>query len=324
MAAPLPASWTVESRKPGGLRRPAGRWAVLRYRRKLGGRLSGYPPDGHMPWVHEHSRASAELSILSTVEWQGSLVLGPGFVVYYGTGGESALHAHHAVQIARSFDRPFRLHLGGLQLDARAACIPSGMPHAIVGDSSRLAYVLADPHGRRGLGVARRACELAGKEISPWLGAALPPAPDPVSLAHFGTELIDMLAPPPSREPAPISDDVRAALDYVEQTVDRLPRLEDAARLACLSPSRLTHRFSAEVGLPFRRFVVWARIRRAALAVVEGANLTRAAADAGFSDSSHLTRVFRATFGVNPSTMLRMQVAAIGWPSSEESRSGQA
>jgi AraC-like DNA-binding protein len=162
----------------------------------------------------------------------------------------------------------------------------------------------------------RQIPKLAGKEISAWLGEPPPPASNPVSLAHFGVELIDVLAPSPSSsEPTPISDEVRAAIDYVEQTGDRIPRLEDAARLACLSPSRLTHRFSAEVGLPFRRFVVWARIRRSALAVAEGANLTQAAIATGFSDSSHLSRVFRATFGVTPSTMLGMQVAAIGWPS---------
>ncbi len=252
------------------------------------------------------------------MEWQGSLVLGPGVAVYYGSGGESAPHAHHAVQIARSFDRPFTLNLGRLQLDANVACIPSEVQHSIVSNSARLAYVLIDPHGRRGLGIAHRARELAGNDVSAWLGGSPPPAPSPVSLAHFGAELIDVLAPPPSLEPARISDDVRAALDYVEQTIDRLPRLEDAARLACLSPSRLTHRFSAEVGLPFRRFVVWARIQRSALAVAEGANLTQAAVAAGFSDSSHLSRVFRATFGVTPSTMLRMQVASIGWPSADD------
>jgi AraC-like DNA-binding protein len=250
------------------------------------------------------------------VEWQGTLVVGPGIAVYCGSGGESAPHAHHAVQIACSFDRPFRLNLDRLQLDTRAACIPSEVRHAVLASSTRLSYVLIDPHGRRGLAVARRARELAGKEISAWLGEPAPPDPNPVSLAHFGAELIDALAPSPSSsEPTPISEDIREAIDYVEQTVDRLPRLEDAARLACLSPSRLTHRFSAEVGLPFRRFVVWARIRRSALAVAGGANLTQAAIATGFSDSSHLSRVFRATFGVTPSTMLGMQVAAIGWPS---------
>jgi AraC-like DNA-binding protein len=257
------------------------------------------------------------------VAWTGSLVLGPGVAVYYGSGGQSALHAHYAVQIARSFDRPFRLDLGCRQLDAYAACIPSGAKHAIFSNAARLAYVLIDPHGRRGLEIARRACELAGREISPWLGEQPPPAANPQSLGRFGAELMAVLAPPQRPEPVPISDDVRAALDYVEQTANRLPRLEDAARLACLSPSRLTHRFSAEVGLPFRRFVVWARIRRSALAVAEGANLTQAAAAAGFSDSSHLTRVFRATFGVTPSTMLHMHVASIGWPSGDD-RSGRA
>lgn len=185
-------------------------------------------------------------------------------------------------------------------------------------------YFLVDPHGRRGLGIAHRARELAGKEISACLGECPAPAPNPDSLARFAAELIDVFAPPSALAPAPISDDVRAAVDYVEQTIERLPRLDDAARLACLSPSRLTHRFSAEVGLPFRRFVLWARIRRSASAVADGANLTQAAIAAGFSDSAHLSRVYRSTFGVTPSTMLRMQVASIDWPKTSDDLNSRA
>ena len=93
------------------------------------------------------------------------------------------------------------------------------------------------------------------------------------------------------------------ALDFVDAHLDGMPRLADAAAAAHVSPSRLTHAFSQETGIPFRRYVLWARIRRAVQEVSGVANLTEAAVRAGFSDSAHLSRVFRANFGLPPSLL---------------------
>ena len=67
--------------------------------------------------------------------------------------------------------------------------------------------------------------------------------------------------------------------------------------------------------MPFRRYVLWMRLRLAAQEVSAGANLTRAAISAGFADSAHLSRVFRQTFGLPPSALLGMTVVGADWPS---------
>ena len=82
--------------------------------------------------------------------------------------------------------------------------------------------------------------------------------------------------------------------------------------MANISRSRLTHLFSAEVGVPFRRFVLWLRLRRAADETAGAATLTEAAVAAGFSDMSHLSRVCCDTFGVSPSAVLGMEVFPVG------------
>lgn len=96
---------------------------------------------------------------------------------------------------------------------------------------------------------------------------------------------------------------VQKALDYVDDNIVGMPRLAEAAAAAHVSPSRLTHAFSHETGIPFRRYVPWTRIRRAVQEVSDGANLTDAAMNAGFSDSAHLSRVFRDNFGLPPSLL---------------------
>ena len=72
-----------------------------------------------------------------------------------------------------------------------------------------------------------------------------------------------------------------------------------------LSPRQMRHAFARDVGLPMRAYVRWKRVRRAVAAVEKGANLSAAAAAAGFADSAHLSRVFRAQFGMTPSQGLR-------------------
>jgi AraC-like DNA-binding protein len=78
----------------------------------------------------------------------------------------------------------------------------------------------------------------------------------------------------------------------------------DLAKLsheAGLSPRQMRHAFARDVGLPMRAYLRWKRLRRAIVAVEEGASLSAAAASAGFADSAHLTRVFREQFGMTPS-----------------------
>jgi AraC-like DNA-binding protein len=96
---------------------------------------------------------------------------------------------------------------------------------------------------------------------------------------------------------------VRAAMDAVRSILPRRVLLADVASQIGISSSRLTHRFSGEVGLPFGRWVLWERLGIAARSVSAGSSLTTAAHAAGFADSSHLTRTFRQMFGIAPSTL---------------------
>jgi AraC-like DNA-binding protein len=144
----------------------------------------------------------------------------------------------------------------------------------------------------------------------------------------FGKELVDDLAALPFPDPSlaaadagawcttvqsslgalaaqPVVSSVsRRAIGYIERHIDEVPRLGDAATTVGVSPTRLTHLFTKEVGIPFRRFVLWTRIKRAVTAFQAGDDLTRAAVTAGFTDSAHFSRTFRSMFGLSPSGVL--------------------
>jgi AraC-like DNA-binding protein len=74
-----------------------------------------------------------------------------------------------------------------------------------------------------------------------------------------------------------------------------------AAAIAGLSPSRFQHLFTQAVGVPFRRYRGWQRLRSAIRTAAQGSSLTDAAHAAGFADQAHFSRAFRAAFGAPPS-----------------------
>jgi AraC-like DNA-binding protein len=96
--------------------------------------------------------------------------------------------------------------------------------------------------------------------------------------------------------------------------LDRLPDdpavpLADLAASASLSPDRLTHLFTEQVGIPLRGYRRWVRWLLAASALQNGATLNDAAHEAGFADAAHLHRTFRDQFGLRLGQLLR----AVEW-----------
>lgn len=78
-----------------------------------------------------------------------------------------------------------------------------------------------------------------------------------------------------------------------------------------LSVSRFLHLFSREIGVPFRRFRIWNRLRAASQLALAGCSLTDAAHSAGFTNSAHFARLHREMFGVTPSYTFR-KLARVG------------
>lgn len=245
--------------------------------------------------------------------WTGRLVLLPGALLYLGRGGSAAAHAHHAVQLVWAREGSVELTTGHGVVTTDAALIPAQSRHAFRAGGAPLVMLLVERHGVAGLALDER----ARRHIDPSLGAELAAlgAPDVTwgvtELSAWVRGALDALTAGGSPLPRP-SLQVRRVLASVE--AGDVADLEAAAALAGLSPTRLTHRFTAEVGLPFRRFVLWSRLKRVVVAVRGGADLTRAAVEAGFSDAAHFSRTFRDTVGLAPSRVLPfLEIAGEGW-----------
>jgi len=75
-------------------------------------------------------------------------------------------------------------------------------------------------------------------------------------------------------------------------------RAAKVAHQLALSESRFLHLFSQELGISWRPYLLWRRMICAIQAMKNNHCATDAAHLAGFSDSAHLSRTFRNTFGM--------------------------
>jgi AraC-like DNA-binding protein len=85
---------------------------------------------------------------------------------------------------------------------------------------------------------------------------------------------------------------------------EELVPVAQVAAAVGLSASRFQYLFTREVGVAFRRYRAWIRMRRAIGEIANGSNFTTAAHTAGFADQSHFAHDFRRTFGAPPSHSL--------------------
>jgi AraC-like DNA-binding protein len=76
------------------------------------------------------------------------------------------------------------------------------------------------------------------------------------------------------------------------------------ARLVHLSPTRFSHWFVEQTGLPLRSYRKWSRLVAALQHIAAGRSLTEAAHAAGFADAAHFSRTFRNLFGLDPTSAL--------------------
>lgn len=220
-------------------------------------------------------------------------------------------HAHHAVQVTLGLTGPVRLREeDGDWVESDGGAVRPNTPHAFDGGDSTYAMLFVDPECHEGRW-------LRHSLVAPVM--AIPA----VRYADFRQPLLDFRVrrpsavdasstirgvvhalcegPPPSR---PMDERIARAVTYVRGRDARGLSTESVAKEVFLSPSRFAHLFTEEMGLPFRRYLLWRKLSRAFDGFGRGSSLSTAAHSAGFSDSAHLTRTFYQMFGLAPSVML--------------------
>lgn len=120
--------------------------------------------------------------------------------------------------------------------------------------------------------------------------------------------LCRLLASPMSRLAHRTPDDerrVERVRDYLRAHPSESVSLDGLAGIGCLSKFYLLRAFRRAYGMTPHAYQMQLRLARAARLIADEVSLSAAAYDAGFADQSHLTRRFKAAFGLAPGQFAR-------------------
>jgi AraC-like DNA-binding protein len=94
---------------------------------------------------------------------------------------------------------------------------------------------------------------------------------------------------------------LRRATDFISENCTRNIRLQELAELTRMSQSHFSHSFKASTGLAPHEWQMRTRLEKAKeLLSLDTQPLTEIAAETGFSDQAHFTKVFRKHLGTTP------------------------
>jgi len=227
-----------------------------------------------------------------------------GVVIIYGSSLDAAPHSHHAIQVI--WPKAESLCKLNEHAISELAVVDSKVEHQL--QMSEGWVLLIEPKSSLGQELSIKLAGQSFKTFSlPSSKALIPPA-HPKDLTKYLIPLFQRLK---LSKQASLTNESTVKDKRIQQLVTKLNqclqgdcikptswRASEVANQLALSESRFLHLFSAEIGIAWRPYLLWRRMICAIQAMIKGRSATEAAHIAGFSDSSHLSRTFRNTFGM--------------------------
>jgi AraC-like DNA-binding protein len=234
-------------------------------------------------------------------------------------------HAHHAIQIVLALDGCIAISGSDREWrEARGIVVRPDAEHSFDCNGALGVMVFVDPESREGAWLStplRQDITIVPDArldaIVPELRAFVEQPDDVADIAALVRGCIHGLRPglAPMRR---LDSRVATVLHAIRASDDLRMSLEQAADKACLSPTRFSHLFSEQVGLPFRRYMLWRKLTRAMVAIASEGTIAAAAHAADFADAAHLTRTFYQMVGMAPSVLMRGDFIEIPSPFNAE------
>ena len=232
--------------------------------------------------------------------------------MYIGKAVDTSIHDHHAIQIAISFDEAIEIKLPDSAFKFKAAIIDSDQPHECRTYDNTFLLLNIAPESKIGISLkknylanqkiaglsARKASEFIGK-----LKNELKGEQDSNEIFSITQQFLHSLSY--TKETKIFDDRILEVLKLLNQQNDVPIRINDLASKVFISPNRLIHLFTDQVGIPIRKYILWKKLLIALQEIIITKNITQAALEGGFSDAPHFNRTFKRMFGLNPSTLLK-------------------
>jgi AraC-like DNA-binding protein len=249
--------------------------------------------------------------------------LWPAAMIVWGPGYVSAEHKHHSVQLVMAIQGTLRIRGGSEQawIECGAALVRADAAHEVDARGATVLIAFVDPESQLGAALSERIeadiSPVRTSELASWrrgIGGG-----GTLSESRIEAWVRESLLN--GEAPVKIHPRVSRVLRYLRAQPGVLGdvSLPTLAGIAGLSESRLMHVFTESLGVAVRPYILWLRVQRACGELMGGGSVTKAAHEAGFSDSAHLARTFRRMLGITPTQITGGKRVARGISVQEES-----
>ncbi len=233
--------------------------------------------------------------------------------MYVGMFPNNAEHRHHVLQIEIGINSPFNLQINGESYEYRAAIIAPNVPHQVDDHNNWQLMLHMDPESLAAKQLLKNYLEnrqfreidiCSVKSLIPEINTYVHCIHPCNEAKNLFNAIMNALLDSPT-DPPPTDRRIIAALNILRRLPVKKFSAREIAEAVCLSESRFTHLFKYQMGIPFRRYLLWLRLRDAVEQVFDGMSFTNAAHHAGFSDSAHLSRTFKQMSGMTLTDYLK-------------------
>lgn len=235
-------------------------------------------------------------------------MLADGFALHLSDRAATSSHTMVTLKLLVPLGSRLRIEAAGWERSTtRAILAKPGIAHAVACDGPVLALMIPV---HRAVGLARRSnepIEQLSSRDSEVLAHMASAGIERLSSLEVATGLTAELIEHLARDGPSLDSRVLRVLRVLDQLDGPTPPLDELAAAVGLSRFRLAHLFSAEVGVPIRRYAMWRRLARAAAELGQGRSQAAAALAAGFADQAHLCRTSRALVG-RPASALSQRI----------------
>lgn len=234
-----------------------------------------------------------------------------GGAVYIGKDVTTKIHRHHAIQLTISFKQTFDITTPRKTFKkCKFVMIPENVSHQFSCSSNEYQiFIYLDPFNKLSQLLKNKFGLKSNVVIANNLLDKVPPlrkwlALEGDEIQVLVTKFIELIT---NCAITIATKDTRIvkSIEYLTNNLDKAIKISEVADFVCLSESRFAHLFTLQVGIPFRRYILWLRIQKTLVSFLTGNSFTVACHNGGFTDQPHFNRTFKEMFGNTPSAILK-------------------
>lgn len=226
---------------------------------------------------------------------------------------EAVSHKHCAMQLFLSIQKDLEIYVSGRQINCKCIAVNCNVNHSFSTNNHLYFSWIIEPTSDLAEQLGKR---MEGNEYSVFdssdvtevqrLASRLIQSNDLNEYHEFIKRLYSFLG---IVEHIKIYDDrIKELLQYIECCNCDTHSISSFAAKVSLSPSRLSHLFREQVGIPLKSYIQFHQMQKSFLALLSGKSITEAAALAGFDTPSHFAAATKRMMGMPASISLKNSV----------------